>query len=140
MIVRCAYFEGEVAEKTREEFRSNVVDRVLPAMAKFPGVRDVRAQWSREIEEGVDGIFVGPADLAASFGHIGNPQHPRVQKAIQDAAQRLAAVGKPSGILTFNDREAQKYIEWGYSFIAAGSELGLLARGADALAQRCKGG
>ncbi len=83
--------------------------------------------------------FRGAGRLAASFDHIGNPQHPRVQKAIRDAAQRLAAAGKPAGIITFDDREAQKDIDWGYSFIAAGSELGLPARGADALAQRCKG-
>ncbi|MBZ0218190.1 MAG: HpcH/HpaI aldolase/citrate lyase family protein [Fimbriimonadaceae bacterium] len=90
--------------------------------------------------EGVDGVFIGPADLAASWGHVGNPQHGDVQAAIKDAAVRLKALGKPSGILTFNAEEAQKYIDWGFTFVAVGSDLGILARGADALAARFKTG
>lgn len=88
--------------------------------------------------DGVDGIFVGPADLSASFGHIGNPQHPDVQKAIQNTAKRLKAIGKPAGILTPNEEEARRYIEWGYTFVAVGADLGLVARGADALAAKFK--
>ncbi len=89
--------------------------------------------------EGVDGIFIGPADLAASMGHIGNPQHKDVQAAIKDAAQRLATAGKPAGILTLNEEEARRYIDWGYTFVAVGIDLALLARGADALAKTFKG-
>jgi 4-hydroxy-2-oxoheptanedioate aldolase len=89
--------------------------------------------------EGVDGVFIGPSDLAASLGHIGNPQHPDVQKALEDAARRLKAVGKPAGILTANEEEARRYIGWGYTFVAVGADLGLLVRGADALAKKFKG-
>jgi 4-hydroxy-2-oxoheptanedioate aldolase len=89
--------------------------------------------------EGVDGVFIGPSDLAASLGHIGNPQHADVQKALEDAARRLKAVGKPAGILTANEEEARRYIDWGYTFVAVGADLGLLARGADALAKKFKG-
>jgi 4-hydroxy-2-oxoheptanedioate aldolase len=89
--------------------------------------------------EGIDGVFIGPSDLAASLGHIGNPQHPDVQKALEDAARRLKAVGKPAGILTANEEEARRYIDWGYTFVAVGADLGLLARGADALAKKFKG-
>jgi 4-hydroxy-2-oxoheptanedioate aldolase len=88
--------------------------------------------------DGVDGVFIGPADLAASMGHIGNPQHPDVQAAIKDAAQRLGAIGKPAGILTINEDEARRYIDWGFTFIAVGIDLGILARGADALAKAFK--
>jgi 4-hydroxy-2-oxoheptanedioate aldolase len=88
--------------------------------------------------EGVDGVFVGPADLSASFGYIGNPQHPEVQKAIEDVAKRLKKLGKPAGILTPVIEEAQRYIEWGYTFVAVGSDLGLLAKGADTLAAHFK--
>ena len=49
--------------------------------------------------DGVDGVFIGPSDLAASLGHLGNPQHPDVQKAIEDAGKRLKAVGKPAALL-----------------------------------------
>ena len=52
--------------------------------------------------DGVDGIFVGPSDLAADFGHLGNPRHPDVQAAIKDAAARIRAAGKGAGMLTGN--------------------------------------
>ncbi len=86
--------------------------------------------------EGIDGVFIGPSDLAASLGHVGNPQHPEVQAALEDAVRRLTAIGKPAGILTANEDEARRYIGWGYLFVAVGSDLGLLARGADTLAKK----
>jgi 4-hydroxy-2-oxoheptanedioate aldolase len=89
--------------------------------------------------EGVDGVFIGPNDLSASFGHIGNWGHPEVQAALTDAVTRLKKIGKPAGILTPNEEEAKRFIEWGYTFVAVGSDLGLLARNADALAKRFKG-
>ncbi len=88
--------------------------------------------------EGVDGVFIGPSDLAASLGHLGNPQHAEVQAAMKDAVERLSKVGKPAGILTGNEDEARRYIEWGYLFVAVGSDVGLLAKSADALARKFK--
>ena len=88
--------------------------------------------------DGVDGVFIGPSDLSASFGHIGNPQHAEVQAALQQSAKRLQAAGKPAGILTLNEEEARRYIAWGYTFVAVGSDIGLLGRGADALARTFK--
>ena len=89
--------------------------------------------------EGVDGVFIGPSDLAASLGHVGNPQHPDVQAAIKDAVTRLKKVGKPAGMLTGNEEEARRYIDWGYLFVAVGADVGLLAKNADALCKRFKG-
>ena len=89
--------------------------------------------------DGIDGVFIGPNDLAASFGHIGNWGHPEVQAALEDAMRRLKKIGKPAGILTPNEEEAKRFIQWGYTFVAVGADLGLLARGADALAMRFKG-
>jgi len=89
--------------------------------------------------DGVDGVFIGPSDLAASLGHIGNPAHAEVQAAIKDAVTRLKALGKPAGILTGNEEEARRYIDWGYLFVAVGADVGLLAKNADALAKRFKG-
>jgi 4-hydroxy-2-oxoheptanedioate aldolase len=88
---------------------------------------------------GVDGVFIGPSDLSASFGLIGQPGHPEVQKAIQDAARRIRGVGKAPGILTTNEEEARRYIEWGFLFVAVGVDTNLLVRHADALAKRFKG-
>jgi 4-hydroxy-2-oxoheptanedioate aldolase len=89
--------------------------------------------------EGVDGVFIGPSDLSASFGHVGNPQHPEMQAVLEQSVKRLKAVGKPAGILTGNEDEARRYISWGYTFVAVGADTGLLARGADMLAKKFKG-
>jgi 4-hydroxy-2-oxoheptanedioate aldolase len=89
--------------------------------------------------EGIDGVFIGPNDLSASYGHLGNWGHAEVQAALKDAVARLKKIGKPAGILTPNEEEAKRFIEWGYTFVAVGSDLGLLTRNADALAKRFKG-
>ncbi|MBS0536959.1 MAG: 4-hydroxy-2-oxo-heptane-1,7-dioate aldolase [Proteobacteria bacterium] len=88
--------------------------------------------------DGVDGVFIGPSDLAASLGHLGNPQHADVQAAMKDAVERLTKVGMPAGILTGNEEEARRYIDWGYLFVAVGSDVGLLAKNADTLAKKFK--
>ena len=89
--------------------------------------------------DGIDGVFIGPSDLAASLGHLGNSAHADVQAAIKDAVTRLKKIGKPAGILTSNEDEARRYIEWGYLFVAVGADVGLLGRNADALAKKFKG-
>jgi 4-hydroxy-2-oxoheptanedioate aldolase len=89
--------------------------------------------------DGVDGVFIGPSDLSASFGLIGQPGHPEVQKAIRDAAARIRKIGKAPGILTTSEEEARRYIEWGFLFVAVGVDTSLLVRAADALAKRFKG-
>ncbi len=88
--------------------------------------------------DGVDGVFIGPSDLAASLGHIGDFAHANVQKAIEDAARRLKAVGKAAGILTVNEEEARRYIGWGFTFVAVGADTSLLSKGADLLARKFK--
>ena len=89
--------------------------------------------------EGIDGVFIGPNDLSASFGHLGNWGHADVQAALKDAVVRLKKIAKPAGILTPNEEEAKRFIDWGYTFVAVGSDLGLLAKNADALARKFKG-
>jgi 4-hydroxy-2-oxoheptanedioate aldolase len=63
-----------------------------------------------------------------------------MQKTLEVAVKRLKAVGKPAGILTTNEEEARRYIGWGYLFVAVGSDIGLLARGAETLAKKFKAG
>jgi 4-hydroxy-2-oxoheptanedioate aldolase len=88
--------------------------------------------------EGVDGVFIGPGDLAAALGHVGNLTHPDVLAAIEDAIRRIKACGKPPGILTGDEALARRYIELGCVFTAVGSDIGLLTRGADQLAAKFK--
>ena len=86
--------------------------------------------------DGIDGIFIGPADLHASLGHAGEIAHPQVWPLIEDAIGRIRAAGKAPGILMVDEKLAQRCIELGTLFTAVGSDVGMLARGADALAAR----
>ncbi len=88
--------------------------------------------------EGVDAVFIGPSDLSASMGHLGNPGHEEVQAAIKQGLATLTAMGKPAGILAFNPEVARRYIEWGANFVAVGSDLGVLLKGTTALAASYK--
>ena len=91
--------------------------------------------------DGVDGMFIGPSDLAADFGHLGNPKHAEVQAALEDAARRIRAAGKSAGMLTGNLDDVEGLFALGYNFIAVGSDVGLLARTAEQVAARfAKGG
>lgn len=83
--------------------------------------------------EGVDALFVGPADLAASLGHLGNPGHSEVQQAIDHAKARIDAAGKPVGIFATSPEDARRRGDEGFSFISIGTDIGLLARGAATL-------
>lgn len=86
--------------------------------------------------DGVDAVFIGPADLAASMGHIGNGQHREVQAAIDDGFRRLKAIGKPAGYLTLNEEEAQRRIGQGVEFVGVATDTAIITRGAISLLQR----
>ncbi len=79
------------------------------------------------VTPGVDGIFIGPADLAADMGHLGNPAAPEVQAAVEDALARIISAGKAAGILTSDRGLAQRYLDLGATFVAVGSDVGLLS-------------
>ena len=84
--------------------------------------------------EGVDGVFIGPADLSAAMGHRGNPGHPEVQAAIEDAIVRIQQAGKAAGILSADQKLARRYIELGARFVAVGVDTTVLMRGLQTLA------
>lgn len=86
--------------------------------------------------DGVDGVFIGPADLAAALGHLGDQQHPEVQSAIKDAIARIRACGKPAGILATDEASTRRYIEWGTVFTAVGLDIMVLARETEKLATK----
>lgn len=88
--------------------------------------------------EGVDGIFVGPSDLAAALGHLGNAGHPEVQQAIEHIFARAKAQGKPSGILAPVEADARRYLDWGATFVAVGSDLGLFRSASQKLSDTFK--
>ncbi len=86
--------------------------------------------------DGLDGIFIGPNDLAGSMGHLGNPAHAEVQDAILAVPERMRRMGKPAGILTPVEAEIRSYIAAGFTFVAVGSDLALLSNHTAALAAR----
>ncbi|MGW0356987.1 aldolase/citrate lyase family protein [Nocardia nova] len=85
--------------------------------------------------EGVDAVFIGPADLAASLGYLGKPQAPPVVEVIEEALRTLHGAGVAAGVNAFDPATARRYIAAGASFVLVGADVTLLARGAEALAQ-----
>lgn len=90
--------------------------------------------------DGIDGVFIGPSDLAADLGHLGDAAHPEVQEAIEAGIAAIRAAGKPVGMLIADEALARRYLELGASFVAVGTDVTILARGAEALAARFSGG
>jgi 4-hydroxy-2-oxoheptanedioate aldolase len=90
--------------------------------------------------DGVEGIFIGPADLSASLGHVADPGHPEVEAAIVDALGRITRAGKAAGILTTDDALARRYLDLGATFVAVGLDSNLLARATSQLAAKFKTG
>jgi 4-hydroxy-2-oxoheptanedioate aldolase len=80
--------------------------------------------------EGVDAVFIGPADLSIGLGHAGNPSHPEVQERIRHAVDATLAAGKVSGILAPNEEDARRYQAWGCRFIAVAIDISLLRQSA----------
>ncbi len=89
--------------------------------------------------DGIDGIFIGPQDLAADFGHLGNPAHPDVQAAMADAIKRIRATGKAPGILAFAEADAKRWIGEGALFVAVTSDQFLLTRSTEAVVKSFRG-
>jgi 4-hydroxy-2-oxoheptanedioate aldolase len=89
--------------------------------------------------DGVDGVFIGPADLSAALGHLGHPDDPEVQAAIDAAIGRIQACGRAAGILSGNEALARHYLSQGCSFVAVGLDTSLLARATGELARKFRG-
>lgn len=89
--------------------------------------------------DGVDGVFFGPADIAADIGLLGRPTDPAVWDVIRPAARKLIDAGIPVGTLVFDPVFARNLVAEGFSFVACGSDAVLLARGADGLLGAVKG-
>ena len=89
--------------------------------------------------DGVDAVFIGPSDLAASMGHIGNAQHPDVQAAIDDGFRRLKSTGKARGYLTGNEEEFRRRMADGLDFISFATDAVFIRNSTLALAKRLRG-
>ncbi|QQA43011.1 aldolase/citrate lyase family protein [Pelagovum pacificum] len=108
-------------DKAAEEICLLVQVESVEALGKIEEIAQV---------EGVDGIFIGPADLAASMGHVGNASHPDVKAAVLDGLRRIKAAGKPPGVLTLDNSFLGDCAEAGAQFIAVGLDMILLREAA----------
>jgi 4-hydroxy-2-oxoheptanedioate aldolase len=87
---------------------------------------------------GVDAVFIGPSDLAASMGHLGNPGHPEVKAAVEGAIRRIAAAGRSAGVFSADPVAAEAYRQIGANFLLVGVDALLLRNSAVALADKFK--
>lgn len=120
---------------TVPDYLAKVNDNVC-VLVQIESNAGVRAIDAIAAIDGVDGIFVGPSDLSAALGHLGNAGHPEVQQSIRDVFDRARAAGKASGILAPVEADARRYIEWGATFVAVGSDLGLFRNATQSLRDR----
>ena len=88
--------------------------------------------------DGVDAVFIGPADLAGSMGHPGRPSEQAVVDAVDAAIDAVRSVGKPVGVNTFAEADADRCIARGASFVFVSADVTLMARGSEAAVARLK--
>ena len=86
--------------------------------------------------DGVDAVFVGPADLSASLGLLGQQGHPTVVSTVERVLDAAAAAGKPAGVNAFDPVMAEHYLDRGASFVLVGADVSLLARASEQLGER----
>ena len=120
----------------RDYFRD--IDANITVLVQIESRAGLDAAAEIAAVDGVDGVFVGPSDLAAALGHLGNPGEASVQAAIAQVFAAAKAAGKPSGILTPVEADARRYLEMGAKFVAVGSDLGIFRNGTQALRDKFK--
>ena len=116
-----------------------LVNDNIAVMVQIESRAGVSAAGDIAAVDGVDGLFIGPSDLAAAFGHLGNAKHPEVQEAMAGVFAAANAAGKPMGTLAPVEADARRYIEMGATFVAVGSDLGVLRMGTQALIDKFRG-
>ncbi len=109
------------------------INEQICVMLQIESRKGVAAAAEIAAVEGVDGIFLGPSDLAAGYGHLGNANHPEVQEAMAQVFAVAKAAGKPVGILAPVEADARRYLAMGATFVAVGSDLGVFRSGTQAL-------
>jgi 2-dehydro-3-deoxyglucarate aldolase len=110
-----------------------IVNDNIAVMVQIESRPGVDAVSSIAAVDGVDGLFIGPSDLAAALGHLGNASHPEVQEAMARVFAAAKESGKPAGILAPIEADARRHMQMGATFVAVGSDLGVLRMGTQAL-------
>jgi 4-hydroxy-2-oxoheptanedioate aldolase len=134
---------GSLARSTRwnraDDYLADA-DRYVSLFVQVETVAGADAAADIAAVDGVDGVFVGPADLAASMGLIGQQTHPEVVVAVLRIIESVRDAGVPVGVNAFDPAAAQQYLDAGASFVLVGADVSLVARGSEALAARFAAG
>ncbi len=112
------------------------INAQICVMVQIESLKGVDAAAAIAAVDGVDGLFIGPSDLAAGLGHLGNANHPDVQAAMTQVFDAAMAAGKAIGILAPVEADARRYMAMGATFVAVGSDLGVFRAGTQALRDR----
>ena len=123
---------------TVADYFEGVNDQIC-VMVQIESAKGVAAAAEIAAVDGVDGLFIGPSDLAAGLGHLGNASHPDVQAAMAQVFSAAKAAGKPIGTLAPVEADARRYMNMGATFVAVGSDLGVFRSGTQALRDRFMG-
>ena len=110
---------ADFAQRANDEACVLVQIETPDALQRLPDIASV---------DGIDAIFVGPGDLAAACGHIGDIAHPDVQRHLQSAAVMCRDAGKPCGIVGADPDMVKRFVDYGYSYVAVGSDMGMMMR------------
>ena len=115
------------------------VNDQICVMVQIESRKGVAAAAEIAAADGVDGLFIGPSDLAAGLGHLGHANHPEVQDAMAQVFAAAKEAAKPIGILAPVEADARHYMDMGATFVAVGSDLGVFRSGTQALRDRYMG-
>lgn len=111
-------------------------DRYVALFVQVESVTGVENAAAIAAVDGVDGVFVGPSDLAASMGVLGQQTHPAVVAAVHSTFEAVRSAGRPVGVNAFDPVAAQAYLDAGAAFVLVGADVTMLARGSEALTDR----
>lgn len=129
---------GRASSFNREPNYLQRADEQMCLLVQVESRAGIEALDDIALTDGVDGVFVGPADLAADMGYLGNPNAAPVVELIERTLERLSALGKPSGVLATDKDILRNYAAKSASFIAVGSDISLLATSTASLSERFK--
>ncbi len=118
-----------------DDYLANAADHVS-VFVQIETAAGVDAAAEIAAVDGIDGVFVGPSDLSASLGLLGQQSHPEVTAAVERTFAAVRGAGKPVGVNAFDPAVAQAYLRAGASFVLVAADVSLLARGSEALAAR----
>ncbi|HEY4104346.1 MAG TPA: 2-dehydro-3-deoxyglucarate aldolase [Polyangiaceae bacterium] len=115
-----------------------IVNDNISVMVQIESAQGVANAGEIAAIDGVDGLFIGPSDLSAALGYLGQPNHPEVQQAMARVLAAARQHGKQVGILAPVEADARRYFEQGMTFVAVGGDVGLLRAASKALADQFK--